>query len=119
MSTLSLIAADYAGPQRLSSLVIVAQDSDDVLFSSLQPHWHRRKGIDIREAYHTLGVAKFFNFASWNKRVAMIARSVVERASDLSIVLLDCNYRHPRAGCRCIACELGRGNQADVLIGSA
>ncbi len=51
--------------------------------------------------------------------VAKIARSVVESPSDLSIVLLDCNYQHPRLTCRCIACEAARGNQTAILIGSA
>ncbi len=55
-----------------------------------------------------------------DEMVAMIARSVVtEGVSDFSIILLDCNRYHPRADCPCIACEVARGNQTVILIGSA
>ncbi len=55
-----------------------------------------------------------------DEMVAMIAKSfVIEGVSDLSIVLLDCDHVHPRADCPCVACEVARGNQTVILIGSA
>lgn len=51
--------------------------------------------------------------------VATIARSIVKCVADPSIMLLDCNYRHPRLDCRCLACEVARGNHTAILIGNA
>lgn len=54
-----------------------------------------------------------------DRLTAEIARSVVmEKVRELCIVFLDCDGEHPRRDCACIACEVARGNQSVILIGS-